>query len=242
MTATARELLDTLLDRHERQPDRIRRVMEKAPLGFVSAAAQSEFESVISGAVSAGAVQIERGRGDIRHLICRVILKDPAKLYAFLERTPRSQRAAAAASRLQAGICPKAEFVRATADHIREAWLAGKDRPLGLCVDEPGEAIRFLRVFDAALAKPMEDRTDLRTWSRRSTGDSKAIEAQAARIASAMRRLGAVEPHLDEVEVLVQMGLEKYPSRSWWLGPFWPTASMSRAWSIAACRPRRPTD
>jgi len=219
MKNPATALLDRLLDRHERQAERVRRIYEKVPVIFTDAAEKEIVLRTLEDAARTGAIDIVPGRGELAHLIEKIALKDPARLYALLSRLPRGERVAAAAGELRRRTRPRTESVRAARDRILEGWVAGQDRPLGISWEDVDDAVLFLAALDAALAKDPADRSDLRTYSRRALGNSKAIERNAVRIAAFMRTTGQVDPQLADKDILTLMGLEKFPQPVLIAGP-----------------------
>lgn len=219
MSEDARAILGRLIDRYERKPDRMKRIIERAPLRFAEAADREAFECLVTDAHRVGAVDVEFGHGEIAHLVEKVVLKDPDRLYAFLSRLPRPLRVAAAVEQLRRLCTPSTAGARDALERITAGWLAGRDRPLGMAWEDVPEAGRFVAALDAALKKDPSDRSDLRTYSRRTLGDSKAIERQTNRICSFMRLTGRVDPQLSDDDILILLGLEKYPQPVLIAGP-----------------------
>jgi hypothetical protein len=109
MSIEAQALLHKLLDRLERQPDRVRRLQLGVPETFVSAEARAAFGAVMQDAVEVDAVALEYGAREERHLLKKVYLilkkvylKDAEALYRFIGRVPASLLAAQAAAELRA--------------------------------------------------------------------------------------------------------------------------------------------
>lgn len=205
----ARSLLHRLLNRYEKPQERVRAIQEKPPQSFAGAEERRTLESLLRGAEEAGAVTLTRDRGESAHLIARVTLADAGQLYAFLGRAPKADAIAEAIASLQAASAVT-KAGREAVDRIAEAW-SRQNRPYGLSHEDLAETLAFIRVLDAAVSKPEGDRTDLRTYSRRTTGDSKLIERQGRRIAAHLRAIGEVAADLSDDEVMSELGLEKFP-------------------------------
>lgn len=208
--ADAPALLGRLLDGHERQPARTRPPGERAPDRFATPDARASFERTIRAAEAAGAVAVVMGRGELRHLMARVTLRDPGALYRFLGRTPRAERARSAADALRERLEPALrDGVADELDAVAAAWESGRvhrQLPLG-AVDDAAD---YLLALHAVRGRDPGDSRDLRTFSRQATGDSKRIERHAARLVGALRDAGLVPPDLPRSEALAALGLEKF--------------------------------
>ena len=206
----ARRILHDLLDRIERQSEeeRARQVSKKLPVNFPDGHAREAFEAVLRDAATSGAVTLEADKGELAHLLARVRLADSAILYRFLGRTPASEQAAEAGARLRRdtrGLPHVQELV----GEMAAAWL--NDRTwLGLGKDDLATAAAFLTALDAVRQGDF-GRRDMRTVSRKRTGDSKLIERHAGRIARWLKATGQGEETATARETLAAIGLEKHP-------------------------------
>lgn len=206
----ARRLLHDLLDRIERQSEaqRARPVSKKLPANFSDGHAREAFEAVLGDAARSGAVALEAGKGELAHLLARVRLADSAQLYSFLERTPVSEQASQAVQRLRREAADLAH-VQDLVEEIAAAWRDDRTR-YGLGRDNPDAAIDFLTALDAVRQGDF-GRRDMRTVSRKRTGDSKRIERHTSRIARWLKKTGRVDETATPHEALAAIGLEKYP-------------------------------
>jgi hypothetical protein len=206
--AKARTLLGKLLDRIEERSERKNAVRETPP-SFESAAERDAFDTVIMGAERAGAVSIVRPRDfNRRHLIEKVTLEDPVRLYAFVGRKPLGDRIAEAVTHVRGALPALHGDAEACFAYLQAGWAVNR-RPLSL-PPEGVEAVRFLRALDAVLARPQDDRRDLRTFSAQALGDSKALEEQRSRIVNWFVELGRIPRDLDEEGAYAAAGLEKF--------------------------------
>lgn len=208
MTLEAHTFLAELLDRIERQPDRSRRVsLTRVPV-FQSFGEREAFEAILKDAQRLGAIEVQYGKHDRSHLVDRVILLDPAPLYRFLNREPLADRLLREIGALRNVSVAGDPDIRAVLDEIEEGW--GNNRhPYGFGLGDPAVP-GFLRSLKAVLDRDPADRSDLRTFSRRSTGDSKLVEAYLRPIASYFRKRGDFPDAADETAVLSALGLEKF--------------------------------
>jgi hypothetical protein len=217
-TIDGRSLLNRLLDKIERQPDRTRRIQERLPDAFISAEARAACRAILEDAARAGAVELVNGRGETRHLIERVFLTDPDALYRFLDRTPAADLAVEAAATLRSQVSPSSPHANRALEEIVLGWTEGR-HPLGIGREDVGRAARFVTVLDAVLKRQPTDRSDMRTFSRLRTGNSKYVEEMTRPIADFMRRAGLADPTLEDDDVLKGMGLEKFPQPVLIAGP-----------------------
>lgn len=206
----ARRILHDLLDRIERQgeAERARPVSRKLPMSFADGHARDVFEAILRDAAATGAVTLEPGKGELGHLLARVRLADSAVLYTFLARTPVREQAARAVDRLQRET-QGLTHVQAVRDEIAASW--SDDRTwLGLGKDDVATAAAFLTALDAVQQGDF-GRRDMRTVSRKRTGDSKLIERHAGRIARWLKATGQGDETATARETLAAIGLEKHP-------------------------------
>jgi hypothetical protein len=206
----ARELLGILLDRVEERPDRTRPASEPAPADFQSAEDRDAFLRVLADAERSGGVSVVRARGEARHMVNRVQLRDASLLYAFLGRPPASELARESIANLRLHVTPRTPDASQAVETIASGWLQG-GRPFGLARDSVPKAAEFILALDAVLGREPLDRRDLRTYSGQVTGDTKLLERQAGRIVSFFKSTGRLDAELSDVEAMASLGLEKFP-------------------------------
>jgi hypothetical protein len=157
----------------------------------------------------AGGVLIKRyKRFEMRHLVERIALDDPMKLYHFLGRVPLAEIVDAVVSRLQGELPDLHADAARCLVHFVTDWKSGR-QPFGLSPSAE-EAGRFLRSLDAVLRRPSDDQRDLRTFSAQSLGNSKLLEEQRWRILAWLAGLGRIPRDLDEEDAAAAAGLEKF--------------------------------
>lgn len=209
-------LLNDLLDRHEGRPRASRQPAALAAARFADLAARERFNAVLADAELQGAIRVEYGRGELRHLVQRAVLADPEALYRLLGREARPamvDRALSAlqvsAGRLLASAGLGEEPVREELALFERAWRAGL-RHRGFAAAAADEAADYLVALSAVLARPPDDLRDMRSYSRQVTGDSKRIERHRRAVAAAAADLGLVPPELPVEEAMAALGLEKF--------------------------------
>jgi hypothetical protein len=214
----ARGILEILLDRVERVPERTRLPTERAPSDFPSASERAAFDRILADAERQGAITVVIGRGEAQHLTERIRLKDASRLYEFLGRVPALERAKAAVSHLQEITAPSHNDAVKARDLIIEGWLRG-ERPFFIGFEQPGQAREFVVALDAVLSRDPMDRRDLRTYSGQSTGNTKVLERYASRIVGFLKQIGQLDPDLSNTEAMASLGLEKFPQPVLIAGP-----------------------
>ncbi|MBR0668511.1 DUF2399 domain-containing protein [Roseomonas hellenica] len=203
----ARALLHLLLDRLEQSPDRKRLPAASPPESFADAAAREAFGQILEDARRAGAVEVQRGKRELRHLIQRVTLADSASLRRFLGRMPSDRIAASLVDELQMQLPDLDPETVDALNALQAGWVLQR-KPFGV-PPELKAARAFLVALDAVLRRDPLDRHDLRTFSRKATGDSKLIERQRGPLVAWMKTKGRVPPELSGEELLAAVGLVK---------------------------------
>jgi hypothetical protein len=202
--------LNDLLDVAERQPDRTRNLIYPDYQSMTSDTERADFHRVIEEAEAVLAVTVRRDRragpADIRF----VSLADPPLLARFLRRVPATDKAATAIATLRQQVEPLPDWIAVILSDIAKAWAVRAEPYPGLAPDDVSTAAKFLRVLVAIDRGDHLFGWDMRTFSRRTCGDSKAVEAGMARLARALRvRFGL--PDAKPREVLAALGIEKFP-------------------------------
>jgi len=172
--------------------------------------------AVLANAADAGAITLEWGRFEETRDLKRLRLLDADRLAAFLGE----ERLAARLARVREVVRPVLEtaspWLQGVFEDAAESWQRG-GRASGLAVDDLAEVVTLYRALDA-VDRGKHQRLDLRTFSARCLGDSKAMERLQSRIAAVLRsQLGLTD--LNDAEVYAELGLEKYPQPVFLKGP-----------------------
>lgn len=213
----ADSLLNKLLNRIEDKPDRVQAVGERLPEKSWLSDDRDDLYGRLQAARNAGAVTLEMGKNETRHLIERVVLADASRLYQFLGRTPKADTAAAAIAELRSRLPDLPEAVTPLFDVLEASWRRGRALA-GLTPESLDLAERCLLAV-AVLADGRLDGQDLRTFSRRATGNSKFVEANQGKIIDLFRLVAEVPEELDAEEVLASHGIARYPQPCLLSGP-----------------------
>jgi len=211
--ADAGLLLEWLLDAHEERGEGGAKVIAHVDYDRISThAATQRFEAALRMAERSGGIALEYGRPPLEdHVIKRVRLADPLALYNHLDREPRAVTAARRADALRPIVAGRPRDIARIPDELEAGW-ARRKTPYRL---EPGEhelAAQFLKLVCGFLDGVHQD-SDQRTFARRATGDSKALEykGQSARVAQVLARHLDLESD-DPGEVLEALGIRKFPA------------------------------
>lgn len=215
--AVALKILGKLIDRIERQPERQKRVIEPVPKrGYLTEELQA-LHNTLKRAEAAGAVTLIWGkpRAGTSHLVEKVVLADAGKLYGFLGRRPAGKEAEKAAARALVAVTDwfpgkLPDYVLGITHFYALSW-SSKLRPGGLGPEDWPELVEVLKGVLAVKEMP-SGALDLRSFSRRTTGESKLIERNRGRIAQQLRRLDQLPDYLESADdVLAHYDLEKFP-------------------------------
>jgi len=231
-------ILNGLLDRLERQPDRSRRVTARPSLAFASPDERRRLTDILLAARDTGAVELTWDR-DAPHLVSQVALSDPTSLYRFLARTPvlvHVENAITALSSLRL----QTDVARALRNDLIATWRLGKSA-LGIAPTQTPTAAELLRAADAAFAPLEEGSVPLRTRSARLLGDSKALERWLPKLLSFLRRQGRIDTSLSNAEALEMLGLSKFPQPLLIAGPLIYGATDLARWTYAGLPPEAVT-
>jgi len=167
----ASSLLHDLLDRHEAGTITVRAYPDHA--GFRDVTEADRFERALRHPNLADAIALVEGRGRDRGRTTRVDLAEAEVLYRYLNRTPASSKADEATRQAFIDL-ELAPAIREVAQEAVGAWSRNK-RWCGLV---PGDADRLRGALQLAQAISLgrHGGLDYRTFSRRITGNSKALE------------------------------------------------------------------
>jgi hypothetical protein len=202
--------LNHILDAIEREPQRAR---IRAYPNYQDMATEEErlgFHRVVAAAEDAGAVVVKRDRRAGPEDIRFVELVNRSTLALFLRRTPAEDAAAWAIAKLREAVGATSAWLNDVIGEIAAGWGTLREPYPGL---EPGDvktATKFLQILLAIERGEHLKGKDMRTFSQRACGDSKAVERGMARLARALRQRNEL-PEVRPREVLAACGIEKFP-------------------------------
>lgn len=202
--------LNHILDTIEREPQRTR---IRAYPNYRDMATEEErlgFHRVVAAAEDAGAVVVKRDRRAGPEDIRFIELIDRPALARFLRRTPAEDAAARAIAALRDAVEPSSTWIADVIGEIATGWVTLREPYPGLAPGDVETATKFLRILRAIEREEHLKGRDMRTFSQRACGDSKAVERGMARLARALRRRYDL-PEVRPREVLAACGIEKFP-------------------------------
>ena len=179
-------------------------------------AEREAIHAVLSNAEAAGAVSLEWGRFEEARDLKRLRLMDADRLAEFLGQERVGVRLARIRETVRPVLEPASPWLRSVFDEAVARWQRGESAHR-LKVDDLAEIVMLYRALDA-VDREKHHGLDLRTFSARVLGDSKAMERLQGRIAAVLRaHLGLSD--LNDAEVYAELGLEKYPQPLFLKGP-----------------------
>lgn len=201
----ARQLLDDLLDRFE--GGTASPIAYPDYQGFGSVPATDRFLKEIARMEAAGAVSTRRGSGALRDQVVHVRLIAPEILYGLLGRVPAPLAAQDAGARLLDGLGLHQGLAEAAAG-VAAIWARAKTWA-GLGVEDV-EKVRSALLLAQAILDDRHVEVDYRTFSRRVTGDSKALERVEGAVVRLLVGLRDLPPGAKPREALRTLGLERF--------------------------------
>lgn len=221
MSQAARDVLLKLLARAERGGKRVPVLpisRRYAPEYFQVSGlhARDALHATLENAGAIGAVILEWGRYEAAQDLQRIRLADADRLADFLGVERAGVKAARIESRLAPVLEKAPDWLSGAFRQALAKWRRG-DRTLG-CGPDDAEAIEQLFHVAVAVHRGEHEGLDLRRFSTRLLGDSKAIERLRGRLGSLLRFNPAFSD-LEDDELLHALGLEKFPPPLFLKGP-----------------------
>jgi hypothetical protein len=201
-------LLERLLLLSERTPERVRPASLTPNYDELrTAESMSRFENRLLAAQKVDAIAIEKGKRERRHLIDRVRVKNVVALARHLGRVPASE----IARELNENLAPVAARGEAWVGEVLQSMVAkwSRGEPAHRVVASDRAAAQELIALLAAISKDLARGLDGRTFSFKTTGDTKAFDRQAGRIGAILATRFS-EPGMDLDTVWSRIGLERF--------------------------------
>lgn len=223
-------ILNGLLDRHESPRERVRDITQRIDYNRVGGPAeQDSLHRVLRDAERAGGVRLEEDRlGRFTGEIARVRLTNADALYRFLNRPPSADIAGTARHRIESE-CPeivREAFFESMLSEASAAWAINR-RFLDLGANDSDGLIEVFRLTHGIVHLAGRD-IDHRTFSRRTVGDSKALERHEGRVAALLRRRDPATSDLESREVLQAHGIVRRAHPLFLRGPISVTSDTIR--------------
>jgi hypothetical protein len=200
--------LERLLALTERNPDRSRPASAAPNYDELHTAdLMGRFRERMVAAERVGAVELRNGKRERQHLIERVTVKDWLALARHLGRAPAHVIADQAKTALLPAASKGEPWVISVLDGMTARWARGEAafRLPSTAIDLASEFIAFL----AAISKDQARGLDGRTFSLKTTGDTKAFDRHAGRIVAVLSAQFG-EPGMAADLVWNRIGLERF--------------------------------
>jgi Uncharacterized protein conserved in bacteria C-term(DUF2220)/Uncharacterized protein conserved in bacteria N-term (DUF3322) len=200
--------LERLLILSERNPDRTRPASAAPDYDELRTADMvAQFEARMLAAERVGAISVRKGKRERRHLIERVIVVDPVALARHLGRTPSGVTANQSKAVLEPIAAGGEPWVLRVLEEMASRWSRG-EAAFRLLSDDTVLAREFIALL-VAISKDQARGLDGRTFSLKTTGDTKAFDRHSTRIAGVLgTQFG--EPGMGADLVWNRIGLERF--------------------------------
>jgi Wadjet anti plasmid transformation system JetA-like protein len=215
MSRHGRELLLKVFRTWQENPDAARQI--STPITRASALpyfeaggveAKEELHALLRNAEHSGCIVLTWGRFAKSHLLERITLLDGSQLATFLGLPLASVQADTAGKILRSELSGDQPWIGNLLDEILNLWHIGKPAH-GLRVEQVQETRELFRALEAVCAGK-QDGCDMRTFSARHVGDSKAVEKMQSRFARIWQRQFGGDD-LDPGELYESLGISKFP-------------------------------
>jgi hypothetical protein len=237
VSAVARTLLLKLLAQAERGGRATLPINARSAKDYFAVAdlaGRDRIHAALANAEMADAVVLDWGTGAAAQDLLRLRLKDADRLAAWLG----VPRAASHAGSIEANLSPLLagfpEWLREAYDEALARWNKGL-AAFRVPVDDVTGAINLFRVALAVNDGEQND-LDLRRFSARLLGDSKAVEGMLGKLAELLRRNPEWSQLEENAELFRALGLEKFPPPLLVKGPL-RIAYGESDWDISPLRP-----
>ncbi len=227
---TGDDILNGLLDRHESARERVRDITQRIDYNRVGGPTeQDSLHRVLRDAERAGGVRLEADRLErFTGEIARVRLTNTGALYRFLNRPPSADIAGWARLHIESA-CPeivREAFFESILNEASTAWAINRSF-LDFRPNDSDGLIEVFRLTHRVVHWPGRD-IDHRTFSRRTVGDSKALERREGRVAALLRRRNPAMSDLEAREVLQAHGIVRRAHPLFLRGPVSVTSDSIR--------------
>lgn len=173
--------------------------------------------ALLQNAQAAGGIVLEWGRGPAAQDLRRIRIRDPDQLAAWLGVSRAATQARAILQGLDPLMADAPSWLRdAYADALRQ-WRRG-GTPYRIAGTEPATAVNLFKAARAIAAGEQEG-LDLRRFSVRLLGNSKALEALLGRLGPLLRHNPDWAQWQEDVDLFRVLGLEKFPPPLFLKGP-----------------------
>jgi hypothetical protein len=220
VSEVARTLLLKLLAQAERGGRETLPITERTARDYFAVRdlpGRDAIHAALANAEAAGCISLEWGRGTAAQDLLRLRLHDADRLAEWLGVPRARESLARIVETLEPLLADAPVWLSDAYDVAKEHWGRGQSAFRVEVTDTAGA----LELFRTALAVGRGEHRglDLRRFSARLLGDSKAIERQLGRLAGLLRRNPEWEAPDDDRDLFRVLGLEKFPQPLLLKGP-----------------------
>lgn len=215
MNEYARQLLLKLLNSWQANPESKRAVTlqmnPKRAYSFYTISDYDERERTLHALKDAEkkeCIHLVYGKREERHLIEKIVLTDGHKMAKLLGETLAVDKASGMQVALDKIVSGKHLWIFEAYQECLAKWRLGKSA-FDIASDDLYLATNLFKALEA-VADGLHADVDMRTFSAKNLGDSKAFERMSAKFASVWRRQPEYAD-LDADELLQALGIQKYP-------------------------------
>jgi len=207
----AQQILNALLDRYERKPDRVNRISIAVPTVSLLAAERQDLFTRMEKARAAGGVDLVWGRYENKHNLERVTLLKATPIYDLLNRQPTEEKAANTRQRVLDALPDLLPELRQALDTTTAEWTLHRRPIRDISLDSTEEITLLFKVAQALMTRGRDSDIDIRTFSRRNAGNSKFLDGRIGKVADIMRLAVTTPEYLNSDEIFAFYGVKRYP-------------------------------
>jgi hypothetical protein len=220
VSQVARTLLLKLLgqvDRGGRETLPITEHSARAYFAVTDLAGRDAIHAFLANAEADGGVTLEWGKGAAAQDLQRIRVRDADRLAAWLGVSRAWAQAGVIERALDPLLSDAPEWLRDAYADTLDRWRLGGS-PFRTAASEPDAAIRLFSVARAVAAGEQEG-LDMRRFSAKLLGDSKAVELMLGRLGGLLRRNPEWSQWEEDADLFRSLGLEKFPPPLFVKGP-----------------------
>ena len=222
MHSVCRLLLEKLFNEWQGRPDRKNRTTLPITKGrapdYFKVVLLDEREALHAGleeAAAIGAIAIDRGKGYEAKILKRLVLIDGGKLATYMGMPLAARQAMDAKESLESVVTGDYPWIAEWVKELLDRW--SRNKPINGLAPGDCQTARLLILALEAVAAGRQRNLDLRTFSTRELGNSKAMENLLSKFAVVWKKYHTTD--LCAEELAATLGLVKFPPALLLRGP-----------------------